>query len=42
VRIEAPYKPLIGRMYQYKIRAGKRPLLTSFCLPPAASNPAPC
>ena len=42
VRIEAPYKPLIGRMYQYKIRAGKRPLLTSLCLPPAASNPAPC
>jgi Calx-beta domain-containing protein len=42
VRIEAPYKPLIGRMYQYKIRAGKRPLLTSFCLPPGGGSPERC
>jgi hypothetical protein len=34
VRIEAPYKPLIGRVYQYRIRAGKPPRLVALCLPP--------
>jgi hypothetical protein len=36
VRIEAPYKPLIGRVYQYRIRAGKRPRFTELCLPPGS------
>jgi hypothetical protein len=42
VRIEAPYRPLIGRMYQYKIRVGKRPLFTSFCLPPGGGSAERC
>ena len=36
VRIEAPYKPLIGRGYQYRIRAGKPPRFVALCLPPGA------
>lgn len=42
VRIEAPYKPLIGRVYQYRIRAGKQPAFKELCLPPAALSPEPC
>ena len=42
VRIEAPYKPLIGRVYQYRIRAGKSPRVTALCLPPAALRPQAC
>ena len=42
VRIEAPYKPLIGRVYQYRIRAGKAPRVTALCLPPGAVTPEPC
>jgi hypothetical protein len=42
VRIEAPYKPLIGRVYQYRIRAGKTPRLTALCLPPGKTAPEPC
>jgi hypothetical protein len=42
VRIEAPYKPLIGRVYQYRIRAGKQPRLTALCLPPGALSPQRC
>jgi len=42
VRIEAPYKPLIGRVYQYRIRAGKAPRLTALCLPPGKVAPEPC
>jgi hypothetical protein len=36
VRIEAVYKPLIGRVYQYRIRAGKPPRFIALCLPPGA------
>jgi hypothetical protein len=36
VRIEAPYKPLIGRVFQYRIRAGKPPRFTELCLPPGS------
>jgi len=39
VRIEAPYKPLIGRVYQYRIRAGKRPMFRELCLPPGSLSP---
>jgi Calx-beta domain len=42
VRIEAPYKPLIGRVYQYRIRAGKRPRFSALCLPPGAVSPTVC
>ena len=42
VRIEANYQPLIGRVYQYRIRAGKPPRLTALCLPPGAVAPRPC
>jgi hypothetical protein len=42
VRIEAPYKPLIGRVYQYRIRAGRAPAFKALCLPPAALVPEPC
>ena len=42
VRIEALYKPLIGRVYQYRIRAGKRPRFTPLCLPPGALKPVRC
>ena len=42
VRIEANYQPLIGRVYQYRIRAGKQPRLTALCLPPGALSPEPC
>jgi Calx-beta domain len=37
VRIEALYKPLIGRVYQYRIRAGKPPSFSALCLPPGVS-----
>jgi Calx-beta domain len=36
VRIEAPYKPLIGRVYLYRVRAGKPPRFTELCLPPGS------
>ena len=42
VRIEAPYKPLIGRVYQYRIRSGKRPLFRALCLPPGVVSPERC
>jgi Calx-beta domain len=42
VRIEAQYKPLIGRVYQYRIRAGKRPRVSALCLPPGAVTPTGC
>lgn len=42
VRIEAAYQPLIGRVYQYRIRAGKPPRLTALCLPPGADSPQRC
>lgn len=42
VRVEMPYQPLIGRVFQYKIRAGKRPRFTASCLPPGALRPTPC
>jgi hypothetical protein len=42
VRIEAPYKPLIGRVYQYRIRAGKPPAFKALCLPPGKLSPEPC
>ena len=42
VRIEANGQPLIGRVYQYRIRAGKQPRLTALCLPPGAPSPRAC
>jgi hypothetical protein len=36
VRVEARYKPLIGRVFLYRIRAGKRPRFTELCLPPGS------
>lgn len=42
VRFETPYQPLIGRVYRYRIRAGKAPLFTASCLPPPALSPQPC
>jgi hypothetical protein len=39
VRVEAPYKPLIGRVFQYRIRAGKRPRFRELCLPPGSLSP---
>lgn len=38
VRIEAPYKPLIGRVYLYRVRAGKPPRFTELCLPPGSRS----
>jgi hypothetical protein len=38
VRIEAPYKPLIGRVYLYRIRAGRPPRFTELCLPPGSPS----
>ena len=38
VRIEALYKPLIGRVYRYRIRSGKPPSFTELCLPPGAER----
>jgi Calx-beta domain len=42
VRIEALYQPLIGRVYQYRIRSGKAPLFTARCLLPGSSTPSSC
>jgi Calx-beta domain len=42
VRIEALYKPLIGRVYQYRIRARKAPTFKALCLPPGKLSPEPC
>jgi hypothetical protein len=42
VRFETPYQPLIGRFYEYRIRASKRPRFTALCLPPGALSPKPC
>ena len=42
VRVEVLYQPLIGRVYQYRIRAGKPPRLVAKCLPPGAVTPEPC
>jgi hypothetical protein len=43
VRIEPPiYSPLIGRVFQYRIRAAKQPRLIELCLPPGAVSPKPC
>jgi hypothetical protein len=42
VRIEAPYKPLIGRVYRYRMRAGKSPGFTALCLPPGAVRSQAC
>jgi hypothetical protein len=42
VRVEVQYQPLIGRVYQYRIRAGKPPLFVARCLPPGALSPEPC
>jgi Calx-beta domain len=42
VRIEALYQPLIGRVYQYRIRSGKPPLFTARCLLPGSSTPTSC
>lgn len=42
VRIEARYKPLIGRVYQYRIRSGKPPAFKALCLPPGKLSPEPC
>jgi len=36
VRVEARYKPLIGRVYLYRIRPGKPPRFTELCLPPGS------
>jgi hypothetical protein len=38
VRIEATDMPLIGRVYQYRIRAGKPPLFRELCLPPRGAG----
>jgi hypothetical protein len=42
VRVEVQYQPLIGRVFQYRIRAGKPPLFVARCLPPGAVAPEPC
>jgi Calx-beta domain-containing protein len=42
VRIEAPYQPLIGRVYRYRIRAAKRPSFTELGLPPGVLSPQKC
>jgi hypothetical protein len=42
VRILAPYEPLIGRGYQYRIRAGKPPRFTALCLPVSGENATRC
>jgi hypothetical protein len=42
VRIVAPYEPLIGRGYQYRIRAGKSPKFTALCLPVSGENATRC
>jgi hypothetical protein len=42
VRVEVQYQPLIGRVYKYRIRAGKPPLFTALCLPPGALSPERC
>ena len=39
VRIEALHKPLIGRVYQYRIRAGRPPRFRELCLPPGSRTP---
>ena len=42
VRVTSPNQPLIGRAFQYRIRAAKRPRLTTLCLPPDGSEPVRC
>jgi Calx-beta domain/Divergent InlB B-repeat domain len=42
VRVTMPYQPLIGRVFQYRIRASKRPRVTALCLPPGALKPVRC
>jgi hypothetical protein len=43
VRIEPPlYSALIGRAFQYRIRAAKPPSFKELCLPPGAVSPKPC
>jgi Calx-beta domain len=42
VRIVAPYKPLIGRVYLYRVRAGKPPRFTALCLPVSGANATRC
>lgn len=42
VRIVAPYEPLIGRVYQYRIRAGKSPRFTELCLPVSGGSATRC
>lgn len=42
VRVTMPYQPLIGRAFQYRIRAAKRPQVITLCLPPAGQKPTPC
>lgn len=42
VRIVAPFKPLIGRVFQYRIRAGKAPRLSMLCLPVSGAKATRC
>jgi hypothetical protein len=43
VRIEPPlYSSLIGRVFQYRIRAAKPPSFRELCLPPGAVSPKAC
>jgi hypothetical protein len=42
VRVEVQYQPLIGRVFQYRIRAGKPPAFVARCLPPGALSPERC
>jgi len=42
VRVEVQYQPLIGRVFQYRIRAGRPPAFVARCLPPGALSPQPC
>jgi hypothetical protein len=40
VRVDAA--GMIGRVFEYTVRAGKTPRLRLLCFPPAATKPAPC
>jgi Calx-beta domain len=38
VRIDAKYQPVIGRVFLYRIRAGKPPRFTELCLSPGSQS----
>jgi Calx-beta domain-containing protein len=42
VQVRVDVSGMIGRVFEYTMRASKTPRLRTLCFPPAASKPAPC